>query len=480
MDDNIKSGLAKRMEIRQTARTMNKTMADSKSQDKLYNEITVEFLRDKGIIICITDDNALAGSLRDLVCSRLKMPSTCFSSNATVDTLLSSIRHQLEAGNRPLLIIEQNLRGRDMTFLLRLLKNGFPEMLTIIITRETNQQRFTLLHESGVDNCVVKPVNSQTLLEKIALTVKPQGKVGRQLEWARTLLQQGDHLQALQICRQALELKANSSATLMLVGDIFRAMKQYDKACEAYENASRASSLFIEPLNKLAEVYAESGNIPRQLEYLQKLDELSPLNLERKLLIGELYFKLNRPDKARKAFEDVMELSDREAKEHVAGVAYRVAEVYTEHDPQTAAAFLQRGLQAKRSFWNIEDIITFNRLGLLLRRAGKWAEAVEEYRKAIQVAPNDESLHYNLAMAFLEGKDYESSRASALKALGLRPDLPSRSTAVACNLATVFLRTGDKVHALPLLRQALERDPDNEQAKALLQEAEGAGGETAG
>ncbi|MDO5483779.1 MAG: tetratricopeptide repeat protein, partial [Desulfovibrionaceae bacterium] len=419
MDDVVKNGLAKRMEIRQTARTMVNTVASNKNQDKLYGEVITDFLRDKGRIICISDDTALVESLRNLVCTRLKMPATCLVASSTVDNLLRSIRHLITEEKRPLLIIEQNLRGRDMTFLLRLFKNGIPEMLIIMITRENSRQRFTLMHESGVDNCVVKPISDQALFEKIALTVKPLGKLGRQLDWARKLLEQGDHLQALQVCRQALEVKANSSATLMLVGDIFRAMKQYDKACEAYENASRASALFIEPLNKLASVYAESGNLPKQLEYLQKLDELSPLNLERKLLIGELYFKLNRPDKARKIFEDAMTLSDREAREHVAGVAFRVAEVYTEHDPDTAAIFLQRGLEAKRSFWSIEDIITFNRLGLLLRRAGKWAEAVAEYRKAIHVAPNDESLHYNIAMAYLEGKDYESARASALKTLGL-------------------------------------------------------------
>ena len=471
VDDAARGNLAKRMELRQTGRIMEKALADNKSQDKVYTESLVDFLRDKGRIVCISDDTSLTGKLQELVCTRLKMPATCLASSSSVDTIISSLRHLVTSGHKPLLLVEQNLRGRDLLFLLRLLKTGFPEILCTLVTRESNKQRFSLLSESGVDSCIIKPISEQTLLEKLALVVKPQGKLGRQLEWARNLLEQGDHLQALQVCRQALEVKAQSSATLMLVGDIFRAMRQFDKACDAYEKASRSSSLFLEPLSRMADVYADTGNIPKQLEYLKKLDELSPLNLERKLRIGELYFKLNRPDKARKAFEDVMELSDREAREHVAGVAFRVAEVYTEHDPDTAATFLQRGLEAKKSFWNIEDIITFNRLGLLLRRAGKWAEAVEEYRKAIHVAPNDESLHYNLAMAFLEGKEYESARASALKALALKPDFPNRSSAVACNLATIFLRTGDKMHALPLLRQAIEREPDNEQVKALLQEA---------
>ncbi len=137
-----------------------------------------------------------------------------------------------------------------------------------------------------------------------------------------------------------------------------------------------------------------------------------------------------------------------------------------------AASFLQRGLEARRAFWRREDLSTFNRLGLLLRRAGKWREAAQEYCKAISVAPNDDSLHYNLAMAYLEGKDYESSRASALKALGLNPDLPKRSSRIATNLATVFLNTNDKMHALPLLRQAVEMDPQNAQAREALARAE--------
>ena len=110
-------------------------------------------------------------------------------------------------------------------------------------------------------------------------------------------------------------------------------------------------------------------------------------------------------------------------------------------------------------------------MGILLRRAGKWREAAEEYLKALKVAPDDENLHYNLSMAYLEGKDFESARASTLKALALNPDLPRKSSLIACNLATVFVRTGDNMHALPLLRLALEQDPANDQARDLLTQA---------
>lgn len=465
---SAKSNLLKRMQVRQVERSIHKTVSDTHEQDRIYADVITNFVQNSGCIVCISDDSDFSELLRDVLCTGIGIPAETLKIESSADMLIRMVRNFVSDGRVPLCLIEHKLKNRDMTYLLKLLKNGYPEIKSILISRETSQQRFVLMHESGVDNFVIKPINAQALQERLALTIKPQGKVGRQLDWARSLLHQGEYLKALEVCRQALDVKSNASATLLLIGDIYRAMKQFDKACEAYENASRTSSVFIEPLIRLAEVYGLTGKTSRQLECLERLDEMSPLNLERKLQIGELYVKMRRPDKARTIFDQAMSLSNREAKDYVAGVAFRVATIYTEQDPETAASFLQRGLDAKKGFWSKEDIVTFNRLGLLLRRAGKWNEAVQEYIKALDVSPNDETLHYNLSMAYLEGKNYEAARASTLKALAISPELPKRSANIASNLATVFVQTGDKMHALPLLKQALEHDPDNARVKELL------------
>lgn len=467
-DESAASGLAKRMQMRNIGKTMAKTVAGSEEQNKAYADTILEFLNDKGHIICISDDNSFFGTVRETLLNRISAPAEGVTLGDSAEMLIQKVRALVTDGKVPLLVVEQNLRRGDMGFFLQQLKLGFPEMLTISVTRETNKQRVLQMHESGADNLMIKPVTEAALLERLALTIKPQGKVGRQLEWARTLLNQGEHTQALQVCQQALQLKANSTAGLLLVGDIFKAMKQYDKACEAYESASRLAASFPDPLKKLADLYGEMGNIKKQLECLEKLDELSPLNLERKLLIGNIYLKLKLPDRAKKVFNQAITLSDREAKEYVAGVAFLVADAYTDVDPETAAGFLQRGLDAKEGYWGPEDIVTFNRLGMLHRRAGQWKEATVAYQKALTVAPEDEILHYNLGMAYLEGDDTEHARASALKALGINPDLPMRSANVAANLATIFLKSGDSMHAGLLARKALDQDPGNAAAKALL------------
>ena len=459
------------MQVRQVKKTMESVMAGNREMDASYAGVVSEYLNSNGYIICVSPDKAFTETLRDVMCTGLGLPEGCLEINPTADMLLVSVRQALNNKKIPLLMIELSVRHHDMTYLVRQLKNGYPEMHIMVITREASEQRMTLLNNSGVGDCLVKPADARAILEKIALLINPHERQNRELKWASVLLAQGEYLQALQVCKKALEMGSSAHA-LMMIGDVFRAMKQFDRACEAYENASRASSVFLDPLVKLAEVYAETGNTRKRLRCLERLDQLSPMDIERKLAIGELYFQLNLADNARQCFDRAVSLSKREASEYVASVSFRVAEVYMEKDPETAAGFLQRGLEAKRAFWDKEDLLVFNRLGILLRRAGKWQEAAAEYHKAIEISSHDENLYYNLGMAYLEGKDYEKARGACLKALAINPNLPQKSSLVACNIGTVFVHTGDNMHAVPLLRQALELDPANAQAKELLEQIE--------
>ncbi|MBD5626423.1 MAG: tetratricopeptide repeat protein [Desulfovibrio sp.] len=467
-----KSGLTRRIQMRRADKSLAGARVDGERQRKGYAEAVIAHLREGGRIICVSDDKAFVDLLRGLIRDELKMPASCLMTTTAADMLVRLARQAAEASVKPLFLVERELKGRDLTFAVRLIKNGFPELKVLLLTAESDRQRIALLQESGVDGCILKPVDAPVLLERVALTVRPQGQVERSLDWARSLLGQGEYLRALQVCGQALEQKSNAPAALLLMGDIFKAMEEFDKAADAYAKAAGASPMFLDPLRRLAALHAEKGDSARELECLEKLDNLSPLDVERKLRMGELSLRLNRTDKARALLGDAVRLSARQAKEGSAAVATRVAELYAESAPETAAAYLRRALDSRKEFWGQDDLGAFNRLGLLLRRAGRWRDATEEYQKALGIAPNDAGLHYNLGMAWLEGKDTEAARAAALKALALDPELPRSSARVAMNLATVFLATDDRMHALPLLRTALELEPDNAEARELLARAE--------
>ncbi|MBD5647555.1 MAG: tetratricopeptide repeat protein [Desulfovibrio sp.] len=467
-EDAEKGGVARRIQMRRADKSLAGAKVDGVRQRKGYAEAVIAQLRDGGRIICVSDDKAFIDLLRGLIRDELRMPASCLFTTTAADMLVRLARQAKDAGASPLFLVERELRGRDLSFAVRLLKNGFPELKVLMLAEEGERQRVAQMQEGGVDGCILRPVDGPGLLERLALVLRPQNEVERSLEWARSLLAQGENLRALQVCMQVLEQKNNSAAVLLLMGDIFRAMEEFDKAADAYAKAAGASPMFLEPLRRLAMLHAEKGDYARELECLERLDGLSPLDVERKLRMGELSLRLNQTDKARKVLGDAVRLSSRQAKEGTASVASRVADLYAGSDPETAAAYLRRALDSRKEFWGQEDLATFNRLGLLLRRAGRWRDAVEEYRKALAIAPNDGGLYYNLGMAWLDGKENEQARAASLKALALAPELPRSSARVAVNLATVFLATNDRMHALPLLRIALELAPDNKEAQDLL------------
>ncbi len=49
---------------------------------------------------------------------------------------------------------------------------------------------------------------------------------------------------------------------------------------------------------------------------------------------------------------------------------------------------------------------TYNKLGIALRKQGKWQQAVENYQSALKVAPNEPGLFYNIGLAYSDGKEY--------------------------------------------------------------------------
>lgn len=64
----------------------------------------------------------------------------------------------------------------------------------------------------------------------------------------------------------------------------------------------------------------------------------------------------------------------------------------------------------------------FNEFGINLRKSKMFPQAVEYYRRALELSPNDENLHTNMARALLETKDLAGCLDHIFKALELNPE----------------------------------------------------------
>lgn len=95
-----------------------------------------------------------------------------------------------------------------------------------------------------------------------------------------------------------------------------------------------------------------------------------------------------------------------------------------------------------------------------LLKSGNTAAAVLAYKKALELSPNDEDLHYNLGIAYMRLGDFTNAESQYRQALKLLPDYPE----VHNNLGNLLLRTGRLTEAEEQFTEAVKQMPEYAQA----------------
>lgn len=435
-----------------------------------YEGTVLDFVhKDNGCFIVVSDDQAFVSVFRTVLQKHLALTSpNALTITAEPAQTLKLIK-EADIGRRvPLVLLERRLANQDMTFMVKQLKAAYPKLLMIILTVDVEKHRIMYLHELGADNFIAKPVSAQTIIEKLAFTIRPQSQLGILIDTAKEYLDDNRPERAKLTAKQVLEMKPGSAAGLMVLGDAEMAMGNMDAAKRAYQEASESAAMYMEPLRKLAALAEKTGDKEGCLYYLEQLDNLSPLNSERKVSMGALNLALGNEDKAQELFDAALTQATREAVEQIGSLAERVAVIYADKDPVRSETFLRKALTIKQKHLTRDDVRIYNRLGVSLRLQGKWEEAVEEYKKALRLSPKDEILYYNTGMAYAEGNQYNEARRNMEHALKLNEGLIHNSAGVAYNLGMVFLKTGNREIAHKCLNAALKIKPDMAVAKAAL------------
>ena len=422
----------------------------------------------KGFFLIVSEDHNFHSTLRSTLHKHLAIADDCSAPVSNPDHIIKTIRDVSVRRKHVVLFMERMYEGKDTGFLVRQIKNAFDNVKIIILTGETEQQRLVLLHEIGADNFITKPVSVNTLVEKVAFTIRPQGKLGQLIDIAKGMVSRGHFDQGLKASRKILELKPNSAAGLLVMGDAYRGLNKLDKARDSYLQASESAHMYMEPLKKLADLYAETEEKEQQLHYLERLDQLSPLNVERKVDMGEIHVEMGNEQRAAELFEQAVMQAKREAFTYIGQVVEKIGHVYAQRDPAKAEGYYRQALEAKGDMLEKSDIATFNRLGITLRKQGKWADAIETYSKALKVSPDDENLYYNMAMACAEGKAYQDAISHLEKALAINPEIATQDKTIAYNMGLIFMRAEATEQASRFLTQAIKLDPDFTKAKQFL------------
>ena len=64
----------------------------------------------------------------------------------------------------------------------------------------------------------------------------------------------------------------------------------------------------------------------------------------------------------------------------------------------------------------------FNEFGISLRKGKLFQEAADYYQRALELSPEDENLHYNMARALAESGDLKNAALATARCVALKPD----------------------------------------------------------
>jgi len=434
-----------------------------------YERIVLDYFAAGGLALAVTDDLSFSRILKFTLTDIKLDYKVVYRETSKYDDAVTFASKVVDRLSAPLLIfLERRIRNRSCLKPVKVLKNFYGDRVRLfVVSGEVSKAEILLAHEIGADSFVTKPISANALIEKIAFAIKPNNKLGVLLDRAASLIASGDLDLAERVAAKAFEIKPDSLKGHLLMGDVAMSRGNYAKAEKHYIAAGKAEKVYIEPLGKLVNLSRKSGDTNKLLTYLNHLDRLSPLNFERKMEIGEVYLDRGDTEKASSYFEEARRVVGKVAADLVSDSLVEIAAKIGEKDEAMALRFITEAIETKGSTLTREDLWMFNKRGILLRRQGDWTEAVENYRKALLIAPNDPGLLYNLGVAYAEGKDQYRAVDYFEKALELDPTLPRQDPQVAYNLASANHRCRNMEDARKYLAIALELDPEYEPAKRL-------------
>ncbi|MFQ5431784.1 MAG: tetratricopeptide repeat protein [Nitrospinota bacterium] len=285
----------------------------------------------------------------------------------------------------------------------------------LIITADTDTGHITRAAEEDVDGYIIKPFVTETLGKKIISIIEKKAnpsKVEVRLKLGNVYMDNHLYDKALVEYEKARQVKPGSARITHAIGRVYKAMGEIDKAEGFFVEAVTYNPRYIKVQQSLAELHLERGNEAEAIRYLKQAATISPNDSARQISLGKLYLKNGLFEEAEKAFQYAVKSDPKNAE-----LQTQIGEIYLENGQAERAAEAFRG-----SLGLIETVHVYNRLGIALRRKERYKEAIEEYKKALRVEPDNEVVYYNLGRALLEENQKYDAIGAFRKALELNPD----------------------------------------------------------
>jgi tetratricopeptide (TPR) repeat protein len=279
---------------------------------------------------------------------------------------------------------------------------------------------------------------------------------------------QGDDAQAEAMFQQALHSNPDFAAALLELANLRIVSKKYSEAAvllRKYVEVSRSPATGYYKLAMVERSLHQTEAADRDLKVFQTLSKDAPTGpYPYEHLFDYLDNRSKLAPQAQNQF-DITQLHDEISKHpDQPEDLYLLAEAYLKSG-KTAEA---KDTIAQLDKLSAGDYRTQNGVGVLLARYHLYDDAIQHFRDALQANPGSDEVIFNIADAYFRKGQY----AEALNAAGQVSEQGRKDDPYLALLGDIYAHLGNAARAEEIYRDAITRNPDNDQdylALALLQ-----------
>ncbi len=287
--------------------------------------------------------------------------------------------------------------------------------------------------------------NARTWLEKIRRG--HAGNIVARIMLAKSYLEEGDGRKAFDVAREAALKAPDQIQPANLQATAAALLGEWDEAIAGFRHVVELSPENPAALLNLARAYFQIGDEESSQATIDRAAEIAPNDPRVLMIVGEREMASGEFSRAAETFRRVYEILPNG---NAAIWIYRARTAASKKEPME---YLDLWLTARP-----DDAASRYFRAAVLQEKGQQQEAIAEYRRVLELEPEQPLALNNLAWLYFETGD---SRAQSVadRALAVRPDW----AAITDTAGWIYLKNGDLSRGLELLAKSVEQskgDPE--------------------
>jgi tetratricopeptide (TPR) repeat protein len=274
-----------------------------------------------------------------------------------------------------------------------------------------------------------------------------------QIHYANYFIRKKEYKKAGEYLNIAKKLQPKSTIPYEAFANIALREKNYEEAISNLQKCIELDPKKGSFFNQLGSVYKQKGETQLALTNFQKASRVEPKLISSFENLANLYLDLKKIDMAIKSYEKCVELEPSNSY-----YLRSLAEVYIEKgDYDSAIATYNKAQEVDPN-----EHMIYNELGNCLVLKKEYEKGKEKYNRAIELGNDEVKSYANKGLADLKRKQRKYDEAIELYKKAI--ELFATNQEAKLGMATAYSKKGNNQEAIVILKASIESDPQNSKA----------------